>query len=111
MTTPAQEAALASLDGEAELLRRRIVNRESMATLEALLREHGFEPFSPAAGNFLFVDVGTDAAALYDALLRRGVIVRPMGSFGAPSALRITAGTKEELAYLGEQLSAVLSSS
>ena len=111
VTTPAQEAALASLDGEAELVRRRTLNRESMAILEALLREHGFEPFSPAAGNFLFVDVGTDAAALYDALLRRGVIVRPMGSFGAPSALRITAGTKEELTYLGEQLSAVLSSS
>ena len=111
VTTPAQEAALASLDAEAELLRRRTLNRESMATLETLLREHGFEPFSPAAGNFLFVDVGTDAAALYDALLRRGVIVRPMGSFGAPSALRITAGTKEELAYLGEQLSAVLPSS
>jgi histidinol-phosphate aminotransferase len=107
VTTPAQEAALASLDGAAELARRRSVNRESMAALEAVLRSHGFDPIGPAAGNFLFVDVGTDADALNDALLRRGVIVRPMGSFGAPSALRITAGTPEEIAFLGEQLASV----
>ena len=44
-----------------------------------------------------------DAAALNDALLRRGVIVRPMGPFGAPTALRITAGTPEEIAFLAEQ--------
>jgi histidinol-phosphate aminotransferase len=109
VTTPAQEAALASLDGAAELARRRAANRESMAMLDALLRGHGFEPIAPAAGNFLFVDVGTDAASLNEALLRRGVIVRPMGSFGAPSALRITAGTSEEIEYLGEQLAEVFS--
>ena len=68
VTTPAQEAALASLDGEAELARRRAANRESMVVLEAVLRERGFEPIGPAAGNFLFVDVGADAAALNDTL-------------------------------------------
>ena len=107
VTTPAQEAALASLDGAAELARRRAVNRESMAALESVLRAHGFDPIGPAVGNFLFVDVGTDADALNDALLRRGVIVRPMGSFGAPTALRITAGTPEEIAFLAEQLASV----
>jgi histidinol-phosphate aminotransferase len=110
VTTPAQEAALASLDEAAELERRRAVNRESMAALETVLREHGFAPIAPAVGNFLFVDVGEDASTLDQALLRRGVIVRPMGSFGAPSALRITAGTPAEIAYLGEQLGAVLGS-
>jgi histidinol-phosphate aminotransferase len=108
VTTPAQEAALASLDGAAELARRRAVNRESMAALEAVLRAHGFDPIAPAVGNFLFVDVGTDADALNDALLHRGVIVRPMGSFGAPSAIRITAGTPDEIAFLGDQLASVL---
>ncbi len=108
VTTPAQEAALASLDGAAELARRRAVNRESMAALEAVLRAHGFDPIGPAVGNFLFVDVGTDAEALNDALLHRGVIVRPMGSFGAPSALRISAGTPDEIAFLGAQLASVL---
>jgi histidinol-phosphate aminotransferase len=109
VTTPAQVAALASLDGAAEVARRRAVNREAMAALESVLREHGFSPTSPAVGNFLFVDVGEDADALNDALLRRGVIVRPMGSFGAPSALRITAGTPDEIAFLAEQLAAVFS--
>jgi histidinol-phosphate aminotransferase len=110
VTTPAQEAALASLDDEAEIERRRAVNREAMAALEAVLREHGFDPITPAVGNFLFVDVGVDAAALDQRLLRRGVIVRPMGPFGAPSALRITAGTSEEIAFLAEQLEVVLAS-
>jgi histidinol-phosphate aminotransferase len=109
VTTPAQEAALASLDGAGELARRRQVNRASMAALETVLRDRGFDPIGPAAGNFLFVDVGSDAAELNDALLRHGVIVRPMGSFGAPSALRITAGTLDEIAYLAEQLDAVFS--
>jgi hypothetical protein len=95
---------LASLDGELELARRRAVNREAMAALETVLRAHGFEPIAPAVGNFLYVDVGEDAEALNDALLRRGVIVRPMGSFGAPTALRISAGTPAEIAFLAEQL-------
>ena len=107
ITTPGQVAALASLDGGEELARRRAVNRDSMAELERVLRAQGFNPVGPAAANFLFVDVGTDAVTLNDALLRRGVIVRPMGSFGAPTALRITAGTREEIAFLAEQLASV----
>jgi len=109
VTTPAQEAALASLDGEAEVDRRRAVNREAMAALERVLQRHGFDPITPAVGNFLYVEVGEDAAALNERLLRRGVIVRPMGSFGAPTALRITAGTPEEIEFLAEQLAAVFS--
>ena len=107
VTTPGQEAALVSLDAPAELARRRAANRESMAALESVLRERGFEPIAPAVGNFLFVDVGTDAAAINDGLLRRGVIVRPMGSFGAPTALRITAGTLEEIEFLAAALDAL----
>ena len=108
VTMPAQAAAVASLGGAAELARRRAVNREAMAALEAALHARDLDPLGPAVGNFLFVDVGADAASLNDALLRRGVIVRPMGSFGAPTALRITAGMPDEIAFLAEQLDAVL---
>lgn len=102
-----QEAALASLGDVVEIERRRTANREAMTLLEAVLRGRGLEPAGPAVANFLFVRVG-DAAALGDALLRRGVIVRPMGPFGAPDALRITAGTPDEIAFLAEGLEAVI---
>ena len=98
-----QEAALASFDDDAEITRRRTVNRESMALLQELLQRHGLEPAGPAVANFLFVRVG-DADAVNEALLHRGVIVRPMRPFGAPDALRITVGTPDEMAFLGEAL-------
>jgi histidinol-phosphate aminotransferase len=103
VTSVGQEAALASLHVTDELERRRAANRVAMGLLEEVLREHGLDPAGPAVANFLFVRVG-DAAAANDALLRRGVIVRPSGSFGAADALRITAGTPDEIAVLGEAL-------
>jgi len=102
----AQEAALASLDDSAEIVRRRAANREAMTLLKRTLRDAGLDPVEPAVANFVFVEVD-DAVALNDALLHRGVIVRPLGSFGAPNALRITAGTPDEIAFLGDALAAV----
>jgi histidinol-phosphate aminotransferase len=107
VTTAAQEAALASLDGHHELGRRRRVNGEAMGALERALRDQGYDPVGPALGNFLFVEIGEDAEALNAALLRQGVIVRPMGAFGAPTALRITAGTPDEIAFFAGALQAV----
>ncbi len=108
VTSAAQEAALVSLDDTAELARRRAGNREAMAVLEDTLRRHGFDPVTPAVANFFFVETGEDVVELNAALLRRGVIVRPMGPFGAPGALRITAGTLDEIAFLSEQLREVV---
>ena len=107
VTAASQAAALASLGDAGELLRRREVNRRAIGELARVLREHGYEPVGPAAGNFLFVEIGEDAAALNAALLRQGVIVRPMGAFGAPTALRVTAGTTDEIAFFAEALAAV----
>jgi histidinol-phosphate aminotransferase len=106
VTSLGQEAALASLGEQAEIVRRREANRVAMAELRRVLAAGGLEAAAPAVANFLFVRVG-DADALSEALLRRGVIVRPLHSFGAPDALRITAGTLDEVAFLGEALAAV----
>jgi len=105
VTSAGQEAAIASLGNDAEIGRRRDANREAMAQLDGVLREQGLEPAGPAVANFVFVRVG-DAAGLNEALLRRGVIVRPMGPFGASDALRITAGTPDEIAFLEDALRA-----
>ena len=106
VTSAGQEAALASLDDTSELERRRGANREAMGLLDDTLRAHGLDPAGPAVANFVFVRAG-DAAGLNGQLLRQGVIVRPLGAFGAPDALRITAGTPDEIAFLGEALAAL----
>ena len=104
ITTPAQEAALASLDSPGELERRRLLNEEGRAGLETVLREHGLEPVGPAVANFVFAEVGDDSRPFFEALLREGVIVRPTQGFGAPGAIRVTVGTDEEHRVLAEAL-------
>ena len=59
-------------------------------------RQHGLTPAPGAVGNFLYVELGEDAAPLYERLLREGVIVRPLHGFGSPTAIRISVGTPEE---------------
>jgi histidinol-phosphate aminotransferase len=107
VNTQAQVAARASMGETAELEERRRLTREGRETLARTLREHGLEPAGPAVANFLFVEVGGDARPLFEALLRQGAIVRPMGAFGAPGALRITVGTPDENAFFAEALASV----
>jgi histidinol-phosphate aminotransferase len=107
VTTPAQVAAVASMDDEAELARRRAVNTQGLVRLESLLREHGLDPVS-SVGNFLYVETGADANELFDRLLREGVIVRPLAGFGSPTAIRISVGTPEEIDVLAAALGRVL---
>ena len=108
VSAQAQVAALASLDAPDELAVRRRLTHEGRAALELTLREHGLTPAGPAVANFLFAEVGEDARPLFEALLRQGAIVRPMGAFGAPGALRITVGTPDENAFFADALASVL---
>jgi histidinol-phosphate aminotransferase len=52
--------------------------------------------YIPSVGNFVSIDVGEQAAAVYDALLHEGVIVRPVANYGMPRHLRVTLGLAEE---------------
>jgi histidinol-phosphate aminotransferase len=104
LTTPAQEAALASLDAAGELERRRGLNVQGRAELERVLHDAGYAVVPAPVGNFVYVDVAEDAQTLFDALLRQGVIVRPLAGFGAPNAIRVTVGTADEHAFLAEAL-------
>jgi histidinol-phosphate aminotransferase len=107
LSTPAQEAALASIDAGDELARRRAATVEGRIELERILRTNGFDPAGPAVANFLYAETGGDAQVVFDALLREGVIVRPLAGFGAPEAIRVTVGTTEDHAVLGEVLGRV----
>jgi len=89
-------AAAASLD-DYDFRRRShdLVARER-ALLYTHLSEMGLNCLAGHANFLLIVDPPLGAPALTDALLREGVIVRPMGGFGLPNALRVTVGLPEE---------------
>ncbi len=83
------EAAL----GDQEFIARTVnENAAGMAQLGTGLAGLGFE-VAPSAGNFLLLDLGRDAAPVNEALLRQGVIVRPVAGYGLPRHLRVTVGT------------------
>jgi len=107
----AQAAALASVGDESELERRRRLNAEGREALRGILERHGWETAQPAVANFLFAEVGEDARPVFDALLHKGVIVRPCGAFGAPGAIRVTVGTPDEHEFLAEALSRIAATS
>jgi histidinol-phosphate aminotransferase len=110
LSSTAQAAAVASLSGddaEAELERRRSYNRVAIAELGRILRAFGLETVGPAVANFLYLDLGVDSRPFYEQLLAQGVVVRPLHGFGAPTAIRVTAGTAEEHALLRQALQVV----
>ena len=85
-----QAAALAALD-DAEHVRRSIENnqRERRRLVEGL-KSLGLRP-APSETNFVFVETGPETPETCDALMRAGVIVRPLGWMGLPEAMRVIA--------------------
>jgi len=108
VTATAQAAALASIGDDAEIARRRELNRTGRERLGEILRAHGLEAAGPALGNFLYVEVG-DGRDVFERLLREGVIVRPLAGFGEPAAIRVSVGTLEEIEIFAAALGRVLS--
>jgi histidinol-phosphate aminotransferase len=92
----AQDAALASLGNEEEISRRRRLTEEGRVQLEEAFARLGVTIAAPAVANFVYAEVGADSRPVFDALLREGVIVRPLAAFGAPEAVRVTVGTSED---------------
>lgn len=106
VTSLAQVGALAAMD-DAEHVRRTLeVNAAGMAYLERELTRLGIA-YVPSQANFLLANVG-DGRAIYDKLLRRGVIVRPVGGYGLPRHVRISVGLETENQRLVAALEAVL---
>lgn len=90
----AMVAACAALDDEAFIAESRRVNAAGLGQLERGFARLGLS-WIPSAGNFVSVRVG-DAARVYAALLRQGVIVRPVAGYGMPEHLRVTVGTEPQ---------------
>jgi histidinol-phosphate aminotransferase len=102
----AQAAALAALDDREFAEKTARENRAGLAQLERGCKELGLE-FVPSVANFMMVKVG-DGLKVFDALQRKGVIVRPVASYGLPAWVRVTVGTHEQNERLLAELKAAV---
>jgi len=102
----AQAAAMAAFEDDDFLVRSAEVNAAGKQQLQEAFDRLGLR-YVPSYANFVLVEVG-DANAVNQALLKRGVIVRPVGGDGLPDWLRISIGLPQENAILIKALSEVL---
>lgn len=104
----AQAAAVAALDDAAFLEQTRQTVHAGLDHFLAALEERNIACF-PSQANFFLVDLQQEADPVFDALLKQGVIVRSMRSYGFPNFIRITVGTREENIRCLNALTEVLS--
>ena len=102
----AQAGAIAALDDEAYLRETKRIVDQGLAFLQQQFAEMRI-PFVPAVANFVMVNVG-DGCAVFEKLLQRKIIVRPLKGYGLPEWVRISVGTMEQNKKLIAALKVVL---
>ena len=100
-------AAVAALGDDEHLQQTITVNAQGMQQLTDGFKTLGLE-WVPSAGNFVLVDLKQPGLSVYEALLHKGVIVRPVGVYELPNHLRISIGTKAENQRFLEALTDIL---
>lgn len=95
VNTLAQVGAIAALKDDAFVKKTVAINDAGRAQIEAGLQKLNLT-FIPSQGNFICFDTGTDALAVYNKLLAKGVIVRPVVPYGMPTHLRVSIGLEDE---------------
>ena len=95
VSSVAQAAAIAALEDEAHIEKARRNNAEQSQLLIEHLNELGYT-VAPTWANFIYCELGEDAALIADQMQAEGVIVRPLAAWGAPGAIRVTIGTPEQ---------------
>ena len=88
-------AAQAALDDDDFLQQSVATNQAGLQQWFTACAEHSWE-YIPTVGNFITINTKREALPLYHALLREGVIVRPIAGYGMPQHLRITIGTEAQ---------------
>lgn len=100
-------AAQTALSDDAYIAETRKLNKQGLLQLEAGFTKLNLD-YIPSRGNFIAVDVGTVASDVYESLLKEGVIVRPVATYGLPNHLRVSVGSAEQNEVLLQSLAKVL---
>ncbi len=105
--TFALECAAIALEDQNHIQQAVELNWQGMALLTQGFHKLGLD-YIPSAGNFVCVKIGSNSADIYEQLLYKGVIVRPVANYQMPEYLRISIGNAEENNRVLEALSMVL---
>lgn len=100
-------AAQAALEDKDHLDNSIKLNKDGMKWMEAELKKMNVS-YIPSLGNFITIDLKTNANEVYQQLLLKGVIVRPLGAYEMPNFIRVTIGTKEQNERFIEALKEVI---
>ncbi len=103
----ALRAAAAALGDTDHMNKSVALNQAGLQQMYKAFDDMGLD-YIQSAGNFVSVDLGKPAAPVYQALLRHGVIVRPVANYAMPNHLRITIGTEKENRFCLDALKKVL---
>lgn len=87
--------ACAALDDREHLKKSIEINNDGLQQLTQAFDSLSLD-YIHSAGNFICFDLGRSADPVYQALLKRGVIVRPVANYSMPDHLRVTIGTQQE---------------
>ncbi len=105
----AQELAVAVLEEDGWIEEVRAINEAQKEYLYQELDKLGVK-YLPTKANFIFIDIQKNAQDVFQALMKLGVIIRPMTGFGFPEAIRVSIGLPEENKFFIECLKKVLDS-
>jgi len=100
-------AAEAALADEEYLAKTITVNNQGMQQLTSAFTALSLS-WIPSFGNFVSVDLKQEGMPIYEALLKKGVIVRPVANYEMPNYLRISIGTEQENQFFIDALKEVL---
>lgn len=103
LSTIAQAAALAAIDDDEHIECALINNAVQSEWMEQKLKALGYE-ILPTWTNFIAIEVGEDSNKFARRLRTKGVLVRPLGAWGAPTSIRVTLGTPEQNEFFIEAL-------
>lgn len=107
VNTLAQVAALEALNDASFLKKTRQLNSNEKKFLYGKLKKLGLV-FTPSAANFIFVKFTCDVSPIFQQLLKKGIIIRPMNAYKLNAYGRITIGTRAENTKLIQSLENIL---
>jgi histidinol-phosphate aminotransferase len=103
LSTIAQAAALAAIDDEDHIQNALKNNAEQAEWMERELKRLGYDVL-PTWTNFIAIEIGADSREFARRLRKQGVLVRPLGAWGAPTSIRVTLGTPAQNQFFVEAL-------